>query len=147
VCFFGDLISVYRTFPAATSFQRSLSRYPIVDHCFPKQGRRRRGWHVLFRIPGFLQKGCVHHYLLKSSTFFKFQHPRDWPASAASGLSDNFSLGTLKNDFAALIYKVCIIVLMTAVKIKLLLSSVISPVNNNNIIDFSIEGHSVNYPV
>jgi hypothetical protein len=26
-------------------------------------------------------------------------------ASAASGLGDNFSLGTLKNDFAALIYK------------------------------------------
>jgi hypothetical protein len=25
--------------------------------------------------------------------------------SAASGLGDNFSLGTLKNDFAALIYK------------------------------------------
>jgi hypothetical protein len=26
-------------------------------------------------------------------------------ASAASGLGDNFSLGTLKNDFVALIYK------------------------------------------
>jgi hypothetical protein len=27
------------------------------------------------------------------------------PASAASDLGDNFSLGTLKNDFAALIYE------------------------------------------
>jgi hypothetical protein len=29
------------------------------------------------------------------------QHPRDCAASAASHLGDNFSLGTLKNDFAA----------------------------------------------
>jgi hypothetical protein len=36
------------------------------------------------------------------------KHPWDCLASAASGLGDNFSLGALKNDFAALIY--CVIV-------------------------------------
>jgi hypothetical protein len=34
-----------------------------------------------------------------------FEHSRDCPVLAASGLGDNFSFGTLKNDFAALIYK------------------------------------------
>jgi hypothetical protein len=36
-------------------------------------------------------------------------------ASAASALGDNFSLGTLKNDFAALIYKYATILIASPV--------------------------------
>jgi hypothetical protein len=39
------------------------------------------------------------------SFYNNYKFSRDCLASAASRLGDNFSLGTLKNDFAALIYK------------------------------------------